>query len=94
MDMETARVITFRKTLATVYTFAQLLDQSKYEVINKDQWWNILEFSRTINHNLSNYDFDGACKYIYIREIYPDSNKNGAYYPTCMMVLYIIIWFF
>lgn len=49
MDMETARVITFR-TLATVYTIAQLLVQSKYKVINKDQWWNILEFSHTINY--------------------------------------------
>lgn len=37
--------------------------QSKYKVINKDQWCNVLEFSRTINLDLSNYDEDGACEY-------------------------------
>lgn len=42
--------------------FAQFLEQSKYKVINKDQWCNILEFSRTICIDLSNYDIDGACK--------------------------------
>ncbi|XP_034106879.1 DCN1-like protein 5 isoform X1 [Drosophila nasuta] len=40
--------------------FAQFLEQSKYKVINKDQWCNILEFSRTICIDLSNYDIDGA----------------------------------
>ncbi|SPP84729.1 DCN1-like protein 5 isoform X1 [Drosophila guanche] len=44
-----------------LYTqFAQFLEQSKYKVINKDQWCNILEFSRTICMDLSNYDIDGA----------------------------------
>lgn len=43
--------------------FAQFLEQSKYKVINKDQWCNILEFSRTICIDLSNYDIDGACKW-------------------------------
>lgn len=42
-----------------VFTFPQ---QSKYKVINKDQWCNVLEFSRTINLDLSNYDEDGACE--------------------------------
>ena len=36
--------------------------QSKYKVINKDQWCNVLEFSRLIRPDLSNYDEDGACK--------------------------------
>lgn len=40
--------------------FAQFLEQSKYKAINKDQWCNILEFSRTISIDLSNYDIDGA----------------------------------
>ncbi|XP_069487779.1 DCN1-like protein 4 isoform X2 [Ambystoma mexicanum] len=40
--------------------FNQFLEQSKYKVINKDQWCNVLEFSRTINLDLSNYDEDGA----------------------------------
>ena len=36
---------------------------SKYKVINKDQWCNVLEFSRSILPDLSNYDEDGACKF-------------------------------
>lgn len=67
MDMETARVmlqLLLGKHWPLFTQFAQFLDQSKYKVINKDQWCNILEFSRTINHDLSNYDLDGACKYI------------------------------
>lgn len=70
MDMETARVmlqLLLGKHWPLFTQFAQFLDQSKYKVINKDQWCNILEFSRTINHDLSNYDLDGACK----------SNTNG-----------------
>lgn len=38
------------------------MQQSKYKVMNKDQWCNVLEFSRTINLDLSNYDEDGACE--------------------------------
>lgn len=33
--------------------------------MNKDQWYNVLEFSRTVNADLSNYDEDGACKCFY-----------------------------
>ena len=36
--------------------------QSKYKVINRDQWCNVLEFSRLIHPDLNNYDEDGACK--------------------------------
>jgi hypothetical protein len=36
--------------------------QSKYRVVNRDQWCNVLEFSRSISTDLSNYDEDGACK--------------------------------
>ncbi|XP_033215182.1 DCN1-like protein 4 isoform X2 [Belonocnema kinseyi] len=63
MDMETARVmlqLLLGKHWPLFSQFAQFLDQSKYKVINKDQWCNILEFSRTISHDLSNYDLDGA----------------------------------
>ncbi|KYM94729.1 DCN1-like protein 4, partial [Cyphomyrmex costatus] len=63
MDMDTARVmlqLLLGKHWPLFTQFAQFLDQSKYKVINKDQWCNILEFSRTINHDLSNYDLDGA----------------------------------
>lgn len=31
--------------------------------MNKDQWYNVLEFSRTVNADLSNYDEDGACTF-------------------------------
>lgn len=68
MDMETARVmlqLLLGKHWPLFTQFAQFLDQSKYKVINKDQWCNILEFSRTINHDLSNYDLDGACMYFH-----------------------------
>lgn len=40
--------------------FSDFLDESKYKVINKDQWCNVLEFSRTISCDLKNYDEDGA----------------------------------
>lgn len=43
--------------------FSSLSQQSKYKGMNKDQWYNVLEFSRTINTDLSNYDEDGACEY-------------------------------
>lgn len=40
--------------------FEKFLRESKYRVINKDQWCNVLEFSRSVNDDLSNYDEDGA----------------------------------
>ena len=43
--------------------FFQFLDQSRYRVLNKDQWCNILEFSRAVDTDLKNYDVDGACKF-------------------------------
>ncbi|XP_064419021.1 DCN1-like protein 4 isoform X3 [Latimeria chalumnae] len=44
-----------------IYRYAfDFARQSKYKVINKDQWCNVLEFSRTIDLDLSNYDEDGA----------------------------------
>jgi DCN1-like protein 4/5 len=67
MDMETAKAmlqLLLGKHWALYTQFSQFLDQSKYKVINKDQWCNILEFSRTIYNDLSNYDVDGACKHI------------------------------
>lgn len=65
MDIETAKAmlqLLLGKHWKLYPQFAKFLDQSKYKVINKDQWCNILEFSRTINFDLSNYDIDGACK--------------------------------
>jgi len=37
-----------------------LKEQTSYKSINLDQWMNILEFSRTIKADLSNYDENGA----------------------------------
>lgn len=65
MDIETARAmlqLLLGRHWPQYPEFAQFLDQSKYKVINKDQWCNILEFSRTITNDLSNYDIDGACE--------------------------------
>lgn len=63
MDIETAKAmldLLLGKQWPLYPEFAQFLRQSKYKVINKDQWCNILEFSRTINNDLANYDVDGA----------------------------------
>jgi DCN1-like protein 4/5 len=41
--------------------FLTYLDhQKQYRVINKDQWFNIHEFSQTVKSDLSNYDPNGA----------------------------------
>lgn len=69
MDIETAKAmlhLLLGKQWTLYPEFAQFLQQSKYRVINKDQWCNILEFSRTINMDLSNYDIDGACKHFFL----------------------------
>uniref|UniRef100_A0A1B0DH54 Defective in cullin neddylation protein n=2 Tax=Phlebotomus papatasi TaxID=29031 RepID=A0A1B0DH54_PHLPP len=63
MDIDTAKAmlqLLLGKHWILYSHFAQFVEQSKYKVINKDQWSNILEFSRTINTDLSNYDVDGA----------------------------------
>lgn len=63
MDTETAKAmlhLLLGKHWKLYPQFHQFIDQSKYKVINKDQWYNILEFSRTISSDLSNYDIDGA----------------------------------
>lgn len=65
MDVETAKLmlnLLLGKQWRLFPLFSKFIDQSKYRVINKDQWCNILEFSRSINTDLTNYDIDGACK--------------------------------
>lgn len=37
-----------------------LSDQSQYRVINRDQWYNIHEFTQVVKSDLSNYDPNGA----------------------------------
>lgn len=63
MDIDTAKAmltLLLGKKWSLFSQFHQYLDQSKYKVLNKDQWCNILEFSRSVFPDLSNYDEDGA----------------------------------
>lgn len=62
VDSSAIDTVPFVNYVSNSYYFS-LHQQSKYKVINKDQWCNVLEFSRTISLDLSNYDEDGACKY-------------------------------
>ncbi|ELW64932.1 DCN1-like protein 5 [Tupaia chinensis] len=50
-------IASFKNIYRYAFDFAR---QSKYRVMNKDQWYNVLEFSRTVHADLSNYDEDGA----------------------------------
>ncbi|KAM3868869.1 DCN1-like protein 5 [Diretmus argenteus] len=63
LDMDTAKsmlALLLGRTWPLFPGFHQFLEQSKYKGMNKDQWYNVLEFSRTILADLSNYDEDGA----------------------------------
>uniref|UniRef100_A0A8I6AJH3 DCN1-like protein n=1 Tax=Rattus norvegicus TaxID=10116 RepID=A0A8I6AJH3_RAT len=65
LDIDTAKsmlALLLGRTWPLFSVFYQYLEQSKYRVMNKDQWYNVLEFSRTVHADLSNYDEDGACK--------------------------------
>ena len=60
-------------------SFHKYLERCKYRVINKDQWNNILEFSRTIAPDMANYDENGAC------ELYASAAsdaRRGAGFPS------------
>ncbi|CAO2636209.1 DCN1-like protein 5, partial [Lemmus lemmus] len=63
LDIDTAKsmlALLLGRTWPLFPVFHQYLEQSKYRVMNKDQWYNVLEFSRTVDADLSNYDEDGA----------------------------------
>ncbi|XP_078489813.1 DCN1-like protein 5 isoform X2 [Ciona intestinalis] len=64
MELDTANIM-LELLLSERWTlfskFQQFLKQTKScRVLNRDQWNNVLEFSRSILPDLSNYDFDGA----------------------------------
>ena len=40
--------------------FCEFLSSSKYKVINKDQYYNVLDFSKSVNDQLTNYDENSA----------------------------------
>ncbi|XP_029111774.1 DCN1-like protein 5 [Scleropages formosus] len=63
LDIDTAKsmlALLLGRTWPLFPVFLQFLEQSKYKVMNKDQWYNVLEFSRTVSADLRNYDEDGA----------------------------------
>lgn len=63
LDMATAKsmlALLLGKRWPLFSAFEQYLEESKYPVMTKDQWYNILDFSRTIRADLSNYDEDDA----------------------------------
>nr|CAG4635056.1 EOG090X0DAO [Alona affinis] len=63
LDIDTAKAmlsLLLGRQWSLLNSFFQFLDQSRYRVLNKDQWCNILEFSRAVQTDLKNYDVDGA----------------------------------
>nr|CAG4646562.1 EOG090X0DAO [Macrothrix elegans] len=63
LDIETAKAmlgLLLGRQWTLLNSFFQFLDQSRYKVLNKDQWCNVLEFSRAVDTDLKNYDVDGA----------------------------------
>lgn len=64
MDIETAKAmlaLLLSKSWPLYSEFNDFLEQPKApRVINKDQWNNIYEFSKTISTDLSNFAIDGA----------------------------------
>uniref|UniRef100_A0A3Q0SP58 DCN1-like protein n=1 Tax=Amphilophus citrinellus TaxID=61819 RepID=A0A3Q0SP58_AMPCI len=71
LDMDTAKLmlaLLLGRSWPLFSVFSQFLEQSKYKGLNKDQWYNVLEFSRTISPDLSNYDEDGACEYLFYQK--------------------------
>nr|XP_057931492.1 DCN1-like protein 5 isoform X1 [Doryrhamphus excisus] len=63
LDMDTAKsmlALLLGRSWPLFPVFLQFLEQSKYKGVNKDQWYNVLEFSRSIRTDLTNYDEDGA----------------------------------
>ncbi|EMP37964.1 DCN1-like protein 5 [Chelonia mydas] len=75
LDIDTAKsmlALLLGRTWPLFSVFYQYLEQSKYRVMNKDQWYNVLEFSRTVHADLSNYDEDGAWNKLSNRSGQPD----------------------
>lgn len=63
IDLETAKVmlnLLLEGRWSLLPQFSAFLNQSSNKCVNRDQWNNVLEFSRNIKDDLSNYDMDGA----------------------------------
>src|SRR3990167_409414 len=65
-DIETAvgmlELVLDEETYPFVKPFCEFLsEQSLYKAVNKDQWSSFLEFCKTIDQDLANYDENGSC---------------------------------
>eukprot|EP00794_Sanderia_malayensis_P007434 gene7434-8256_t len=63
LDIDTGKgmlEILLRDIWPQLYMFFEYLNQTKYQVINRDQWNSILEFIRTVDPAFNNYDVEGA----------------------------------
>ncbi|KAI5639529.1 cullin binding domain-containing protein [Phthorimaea operculella] len=59
--------------------------ERRYRVVNRDQWCNILEFSRTVDTSLSNYDADGAWPVMldeFVEWVRAERSGAGAHHAT------------
>ena len=66
MDLETGLAmlrLLLERRWSLCGAFLRYLGQSRHRVVNRDQWNNILDFSRVVGADLSNYDENGACEY-------------------------------
>ncbi|XP_061631221.1 LOW QUALITY PROTEIN: DCN1-like protein 5 [Phyllopteryx taeniolatus] len=65
VDMDMAKcmlTLLLGRTWTLFPVFLQFLELSKYKAVNKDQGYKVLEFSRTICTDRTNYDEDVACE--------------------------------
>lgn len=64
VDMDTGKAmlqLVLTNMWPLCHEFIQFLGQSRYKIINRDQWNSLLEFIRTVNSSqFSNYDKEGA----------------------------------
>ncbi|XP_007552413.1 PREDICTED: DCN1-like protein 5 isoform X3 [Poecilia mexicana] len=87
LDMDTATsmlALLLGRTWPLFSVFRQFLEQSKYKGLNKDQWYNILEFSRTISTDLSNYDEDGAWPVLLDEFVEWQKARPASLRPPCV----------
>ncbi|KAI2807226.1 hypothetical protein RDWZM_006108 [Blomia tropicalis] len=63
LELETAKLVLgliMGNRWPLLHLFVEFLEQSKYRAINKDQYYNILDFSRSVDKDLLNYDENTA----------------------------------
>lgn len=63
LDLETGKamlILLLHDHWPKLDMFVEYLNQTRYKVINRDQWNSILEFIRTVDTSFKNYDVEGA----------------------------------